>query len=357
MHSFEYLPFPQVKKTPAVVVDSFHPNGLVLSHWREAPTPPELREDTSAGMVLQALKQNWPDLAKYRYVTANHFDIDALVGIWALQNPELALEHEETLRQMAVIGDFRELDLQAPFAEKALKLVCWINAEEKARFYPPFGAEDLEENEVIASIPKFHYFLAQFIEVLQNPELFKSVWEQEVEEVKRGYSQIHSGSTRRIQYPELGLVVVETTEPVHYYALFSHTTGFDIVLSMYSGQRYELECKYTTWVDLESRPVLPRPDLRVLAQLLNEVESSGLTWSADGITDTGPLLRLNGKRLSKAQRYGNPQEREIYSSSISSEELVFRVTQYLQNTFSGVAPRKRWTWEEVKKFNMQNSKL
>ncbi|WP_210485794.1 DUF6687 family protein [Rufibacter aurantiacus] len=357
MNAYTYLPFPQVNSQPAVVVDSFHPNGLVLSHWREAPTPPELREDTSAGMVLRALTQNYPGLQQYRYVTANHFDIDALMGVWALLNPELALAHEETLRQMAIIGDFRELDLAAPYAEEALKLVCWINAEEKARFYPPFGAEDLEENEVIASIPKFHYFLEAFEEVLCNPALFQQVWESEFNVVKEGYAQVYGPTSRIIQNPALGLVVVQTPAPVHYYALFSLTAGYDIVVSCYPENRYEVECKYTTWVDLGSRPTLPRPDLRPLAGMLNSLEKSGLTWMADGITDTGPLMRLQAGKLSKAQRYGNPQEREFYSSTIEQDVFLETVTNYLDNAFSGTTPKKRWTWAEVKAFNSGNNKI
>ncbi|KAA3437154.1 DUF6687 family protein [Rufibacter hautae] len=357
MNAYSYLPFPQVKSQPAVVVDSFHPNGLVLSHWREAPTPPELREDTSAGMVLQALKQNYPALQQYRYVTANHFDIDALVGIWALMHPELALAHEETLRQMALIGDFRELDLAAPFAEDALKLVCWINAEEKARFYPPFGAEDLEENEVVASIPKFHYFLETFRDVLLNPALFQQVWEPEFNRIMDDYAKVYSSASRIIQNQALGLVVVQTLAPLHYYALFSPTAGYDIVISCYPENRYEVECKYTTWVDLESRPTLPRPGLRPLARALNEVETSGLTWVSDGVTDTGPLLRLQGQKLSKAQRYGHPYEREFYSSTIEQDAFLQTVTNYLDSAFLNTITKKRWTWAEVKEWNARNNKI
>jgi len=139
-----YIPFYEVKNRPALIVDSIHPYGLMLSHWRGAPTPTELRDDTSAGSVLNALKVNYPGLAA-ELVTANHFDIDGFVGIWSLLNPEKALEYEPLLRQMALIGDFRELDLRSPAAEKALKLVCWLNAIEKERFYPPFGADELED--------------------------------------------------------------------------------------------------------------------------------------------------------------------------------------------------------------------
>ncbi|QHL87031.1 hypothetical protein GU926_06110 [Nibribacter ruber] len=345
---FRYLPFPELKHTPAVVVDSFHPNGLVLSHWRGAATPVLLREDTSAGMVLQALKQAWPALQNYHYVTANHFDIDALVGVWALLHPDLTLEQEETLRQIAVIGDFRELDLSIAEADTALKVVCWVNAQEKALFYPPFGADALEENEVIASIPKFHYFLEAFTEVLVHPERFKAIWLPEYAQVVQHYQQVREPATSVHPYPELGLVVIDTPVPVHYYALFSLTTGFDLVLSCYAGQRYELECKYTTWVDLATRPTLPRPDLRKLAARLNTLETSGFTWHAPSPTDTGPLLRLENQQLRKAEQYANPTERRMYASSIPLEAFQNSVLAFLRESFAGVSAKQYWTWDEMK---------
>ncbi|MBA9076226.1 DUF6687 family protein [Rufibacter quisquiliarum] len=354
--AYSYLPFPELKKTPAVVVDSFHPNGLVLSHWRGAPVPDELREDTSAGMVLQALKQDWPELKKYHRATANHFDIDALVGVWALLNPVLAGQHEELLRQVAIIGDFRELNLSAPHAEEALQLVCWINAEEKSRFYPPFGAYELEENEVVASIPKFEFFLQAFTEVLLHPQEYRTLWQPEFEQVMQRHAQMHGPETNLTALPALGLVVLETPEPVHYYALFSRTAGFDIVLACYQDQRYEVECKYTTWVDIASRPTLPRPDLRPLARHLNSLETSGRSWAADGPTDTGPLLRLQGQELSKAQRYGNPQERPVYSSSLTPAQMVREVSAFLEEVFREVKPKKYWTWAEVREFNLNSTK-
>ncbi|MFC6999103.1 DUF6687 family protein [Rufibacter roseus] len=352
--AFAYLPFTDIQEYKAVVVDSYHPNGLVLSHWRGSPTPEPLREDTSAGIVLQALKQNWPSLEEFSFVTANHFDVDGFVGVWALLNPELALQHEELLRQMAIIGDFRELNLEAPFAEEALKLVCWLNAEEKTHFYPPFGAGDLEENEITASVPKFHYFLHSFTQVLQQPDKFSAIWEPEFSQVRAGYLQVHGPETRVEKLPELGLVVIQTPEPVHYYALFSVTAGFDVVLSCYSNQRYELECKYTTWVDIASRPTLPRPDMRPLAQHLTTLEVAENQWKTEGPTDTGPLLRIHRQKLSKAQRYAHPYERPIYSSSISPAKLTGEITKYLTTYFSGVAPKQYWSWAEIKGLYKKN---
>ena len=347
----KFLPFTQVKRQPAIVVDSLHPNGLILSHWRGAPTPAGVQGDTSADIVLNALHA--PDLdLNFEYVTANHFDIDGFVGVWALLNSELALTWEPVLRQMALIGDFRELNLDNPAADLALKLVCWINAKEKELFYPPFGAGETEENEVVASVPKFHYFLREFERVLLQPESARAVWEPEYNRVMQDYVRMHSPLTTVEKYPEIGLVCVETPEPVHYYALFSVTGGYDIVLAQYQQNRYELEYKYTTWVDIHSRPTLPRLSLGPLAASLNKDETTpGLAWTAEQITDTGPILRLAGDRLTKMERYANPTERPIFASGIPATDLKNRVVAYFKSAYATIKPEKNWTWENIKSLN------
>lgn len=346
-----FLPFNQVKYQKAIVVDSLHPNGLVLSHWRGAPTPAGLEGDTSADIVLNALHA--PNLnLDIEYVTANHFDIDGFVGVWALLNPELALTYEPVLRQAALIGDFRELDLNKAGADHALKLVCWINAKEKELFYSPFGAGETEANEVIASVPKFRYFLQEFGRVLQQPETEQAVWGPEYRQVIQDYAQVHSPATSVKKYSDIGLVCVQTPEPVHYYALFSVTVGFDIVLAQYQGNRYELEYKYTTWVDIHSRPTLPRLSLAPLVAELNKAETgTSLTWTAENITDTGPILRLAGDKLTRVQRYANPTERPIYASGIAAADFESKVVAYFSKAYKNIMPAKNWTWEKIKALN------
>ncbi len=344
------MPFSEAKTHRALIVDSAHPNGLVLSHWRGAATPAEVRDDTSAAIVLNALRLDLPGL-ELSYVTANHFDIDGFVGVWSLLNPEKALENEELLRQMALIGDFRELDLNHPLAGEALKLVCWLNARERDMFYAPFAADDMEESEAKLCVQKFTYFLREFGRVLQDPDWEKPVWEEEVADVLLGYRDMYKPDTKLERHPGIGLIVVHTHKPLHYYALFSRTIGFDIVLSCYDDNRYELEYKYTTWVDIASRATLPRISLAPLARKLNELEQSGHTWTADGITETGPLLRLDGTGLSRMEAFDNPTSREIHSSSIPVEELKQIVIAFYKEAYAGVQPKRFWTWEEVKELN------
>jgi len=344
-----FVPFSQLRRQPTIVVDSTGLGAaLTLAHWRGAATPPALRDDTSAGSCLRALHAPaTPGLAA-QAVTANHFDIDGFIGVWALLHPGLALAHEELLRLTATLGDFREIDWQHPLADHALQLACWLNAEEKNRFYEPFGAPARRRREDEASAEKFAWFLPRFADILQHPEVGRAAWEPEYTRVRQAVATLQETHTQRTVYAEIGLVVIRTPQPVPYYALFGPTAGFDWVLSLYDGQRYELEGKYTTWIDLESRPTLPRLPLAPLAARLNELESSPYRWGADPLTDTGPLLRLAGRPLPKAERYADPDGRPIYASSLAASQVEQEVVAFLRQGYAGVHPKKYWTWAEVR---------
>jgi hypothetical protein len=350
MQKRTYIPFSEVKNYKAIVVDCAHANGFILSHWKGAQTPESVRDDTSAAMVLNALRLKLPEL-DLPYVTANHFDIDSFVGVWALLNPELALENEELLRQVAYIGDFRELDLNHPLAGEALKLICWINAKEQELFYRPFETDEMEEKETEQCTAKFKYFLREFGRVLKDPEWEKGSWEDEVASVLLGYRDMYKPDTKLARYPELGLIIIDTPHPLHYYSLFSRTKGFDIVLTCYDQNIYELEYKYTTWVDIASRPTLPRINLASLAEQLNDLEESGYFWTHDSITETGPILRLNRDKLTRSESYANPTEREIFTSSIAPAEFKRIVVDFYHKAYQSITPKYYWTWKEIKELN------
>jgi hypothetical protein len=347
-----FVPFAQLRRQPTIVVDSTGLGAaLTLAHWRGAATPAALRDDTSAGSCLRALHAPATPGLEARAVTANHFDIDGFIGVWALLHPALALATEELLRLTATLGDFREIDWQHPLADHALRLACWLNAEEKARFYEPFGAPARRRREDEASAEKFAWFLPRFAELVQNPEAGRAAWGPEYERVRQAVAALNGPLTQRPAYPAIGLAVVRTPAPVLYYALFGPTAGLDWVLSLYDGQRYELECKYTTWVDLDSRPTLPRLALAPLAARLNELEKSNYRWVADQLTDTGPLLRLAGRPLTKAERYADPDGRPIYASSLAPSVVEAEVVAFLQKGYAGLQPKKYWTWAEVRSAN------
>jgi hypothetical protein len=338
-----FIPFHTLNDREAIIVDGAHSSGLILSHWKGQNKLEEIADDTSGAVVLNAIEKKIPGINN-ELITATHFDIDGLVGVWSLFEPELALQHEAILKAVARIGDFRELDLSRAEDDTALKIVCWIDAEERNRFYVPFG----EEYEIKACQEKFEWFLPNFTAVVKDPDQFKNVWERDYLRIKKDYATIHGVNSKISQEKNIGLTIIHTPEPVSYYALFSATHGTDIVLSMYSQNRYELEYKYTTWVDIVSRPTLPRISMQPLCNQLNKMETSGKKWFCDSITDTGTLLRIENSGLSKAERFAHPTEREIFSSSIAPEIFEKTVVDFFESAYKNIRPKKFWSWQEVR---------
>ncbi|MFA0961494.1 DUF6687 family protein [Roseivirga sp. BDSF3-8] len=348
--SKRFIPFYDIRKYDRVlVVDSYHPAAFTLSHWRGAPIHPGIHDDTSTGIVLNALKAGIPQL-DYPHITNNHFDIDGFLGVWALFNPSLALQYEEVLRQMARLGDFRELYPAAPQADISLKLVCWINTVEKRKFYGPFEAPEHQDKEAILCVPKYTYFLQHFRDVLLNTEHYISDYHQEYQRVIADMQMIRSQSSNCSDYPELGLRIVQTPQPIHYYALFHESIPYSIIVSIYDEGRYELEYKYITWVDT-GRNTYPRLKLSPLAQRLSCLEPHGKTWRADSIFDTGPILRVNAGKLSKAQRFDHPYRRVIAPSDIPKDVFIKEVTGYFSRYLSGLPKKDLWTWKEMREIN------
>ncbi len=341
----QFISFSKMDASKSIIVDALHPKALVLSHWKGANQHTEIAADTSGEIVLNALQANFSGLES-QYVSANHFDIDGFVGVFALLHPKLAKKYDPVLREMALIGDFREYKPEDTNSEYALKLCCWMNKVESEKFYRPFG----EKEEMKLCVQKFDYFLETFPEVLQKPEKFKSDWEEEISRVVSDVKLLKTKGKREI-HKALMLLVQEVPQPIHYYAAFSDSYGTDMVLSLLEDNRYELECKYTTWIDIASRPTLPRVNLKPLAESLNRIEKSNYHWSVDKITDTGPILRLEAENLSKADRFDQPYRRDIYSSSISKETFKAKVLGYLTAAYQSVEPKRFWTWEEMRAFN------
>jgi hypothetical protein len=430
LHSPKFWrPFTNSPMENTAVLDCTHATAFQLTHHlkdkkRRLLTNLALRGDSSTDAVLNALLQRDERFSHCTHVTSNHFDVDSFLSVWTALNPTQALAHERLLREAAKIGDFRELTLNELWQYEALRVVCWLNSVERELFYKPFestisASEGEEEGD-----GKFKHFLETFEEVLCNPHtpLVQQQSAEEYDRVVREYGQIHgitgdsghsgnsgsggSGDSRISDYSgnngdsgdsnsgdsgdssvqreeALGLVLVRTLHPGHYYSLFSATHGADVVLACYSGNRFELELKYTTYVDINSRPSLPRVDLHPLSARLNALEAQyhatvtnnvadqdKYRWCCDSITDSGPLMRLEtgapGAKLTKAQRYGHPYERPIYTSLIPSTLVVNTVLSFFKHAYgvygspaptsptSHAAPvqaKRDWGWSELHEFN------
>jgi hypothetical protein len=213
---------------------------------------------------------------------------------------------------------------------------------------------------------KFDFFLKAFECALLDTEngQYEKDYIQEYTTVLNGYN-ILNFHTNPTKYPNIGLVTVVTPDPLHYYSLFSITLGYDIIAACYSKNRYEVEIKYSTTVDLISRKTLPRVDMHTLAKYLNTLEdelsmkkteeNSFYRWCANSLTDSGPQLRLDdvSNKAKKVDRYASPFEREIFSSQIPTKDFLEIVVSYFTHAYQaeGAILKKDWTWPEYHDFN------
>lgn len=368
-----FVPFARACASPATVlcVDCTHPQARSLTHHRGGNAPSELCGDTSTAIVLAGVAAQHVFLTQALEVCANHFDADGLGAVFAAAYPEEALRRRALLDACASLGDFRALDLSSAHGRAALHWNVWVNSAERALFWRPFDVGAAAEAHDSAS--KYAHFLPRCAAALDAAEAAaKGVagadavlradapaeYDAELARVLADAAALAAhGSVERRR--DLGLAIVSAPHPLHYYALMSESaaSGLDVVLSIAPGQRYELEQRYTGFVNLTTRRVLPRVSLQPLARALTQAEAAAGgtgTWVAETFTEAGPLLRLqppDAARLSKADRYSHPYERNIARSAIPERAFVAAAVSFLEHGLAGVEPRERWSWEALHEHN------
>eukprot|EP01025_Chloroclados_australasicus_P065260 TRINITY_DN8897_c0_g1_i1.p1 TRINITY_DN8897_c0_g1~~TRINITY_DN8897_c0_g1_i1.p1 ORF type:complete len:471 (+),score=30.83 TRINITY_DN8897_c0_g1_i1:2-1414(+) len=360
-----------------IVTDCTHPAAITLTHHKGSNNLENVEPaDSSTSLVINAIKSDNQFMKnQVKFVTCNHFDIDAVLSIWAVINQKEAAKWEPVLKHAARIGDFREVALSTTTdyqlvpefkqdgissseqVQLALKLCCWLNTLEKGLFSAPYeGVGDDDE--------KFAYFLPKIQEFLCSPEKQSQDGLTEYDQVVNDYRELESLPNAIETGDDISLAIVRTPRQMHYYSIFSFTVGYDYVLTIYPGRKYELESKYTQYINLYSRPTLPRLNLVPLAAKLNLMEKQNeigqsqqnILWDVSRFVDPGPLLRLDdsGKMLSKKERYGHPFDRHVYTSSIQEEDFVNMVVSYLRFGYQGLQAKVGgWSWRKLQQINKQ----
>lgn len=286
-----YVPYDQLGGRPSVIVDGSPAEGtvLTLSHWPGTPCPPGLEADLSAEMAFL-----WLD-AKDSSVTAdavsnNHFDQDGLVSVFALSQPAAANERRELLIDLAAAGDFGTFRHRT--AARASMAIAGYTAAGGSSPGDPY-----EE------------MLARVAELVDRPEVYRELWEEEDAELTTSEEAIRSGAVTIEEREDIDLAVVTVgaaaphlsgghrfahirrTGP-HPMAVFNATDRFAV--ATINGDSYGLEYRYETWVQYRSRPPRQRRDLTALAAELNERDPTG-DWKFEGVGALTPrLLRQAG---------------------------------------------------------------
>ena len=190
-----------------------------------------------------------------------------------------------------------------------------MNTVEREMFTRPFEGDEAEE-----SAKKYEHFLPRIAGVLAHldgtptppPRRRCPSGTPERNRVLAGLAALRDATIER--WDGLGACAIEARAPV----LLRPTRRRSRrrrhrgeVTPPRGGWAHEVELRYATFVEYQSRPTMPRFDLAPLAKKLNAIDdrlAAEQRWEVAGITDTGPLLRVNdgARRLTKAERYGSP---------------------------------------------------
>ena len=311
-----YVPFgPELEGVPNVIVDGLANAAtvLALSHWPRSATPDVLKADTSAEIVFNYLRS--PDAEALRgdaeAVSSNQFDIDGLMGLWAMLHPEEALEHAELVVAIAECGDFERWT-----GEHAAKAVCALHGLESMESSPLHHGLVAIVDPVERTAYLYNELLSFVPALLRDIDALEGYWHDEYERIVTGRRLFAQGGVEMKEMPELDMAVFTLPEDVHPNAVNERTQCSRVVL-VNEEFRYLVRYRYESWVEYQSREFPPRIDLGPFADFLQTFEGNPGYWKADDVASMVPLLRLQD------------EDEDVAPSSITPGLFVKLLAQFL----------------------------
>lgn len=297
------MPYPKLGARPNIIVDG-PPQAatvLTLSHWPNNDTPAGLRRDTSTAIAFAYL--DTPALHRSGVVVSNsHFDEDGLFSMFALADPACAMRHRDLLVDASRAGDFGVFE-HRDAARLAFTIEAFADRE-----VSPLPQEVFAVCEQRRTARLYPAMLEHLPGILDDLGGHARWWREQDDHLEQSLAWLAAGVVEIEERPEFDLALVrlpldlpESTArrylkaeraPVHPFAIHQHT-GCNRLLRI-QGQRYELQYRYESWVQVQSRRPALRVDLEGLARLLNEQESAPGTWCAEAVMEVAPRLYLDG---------------------------------------------------------------
>lgn len=281
-----FLEYGLASSQPNVVVDGSPNDGtvLLLTHWPGSPQPDGMAADLSAQMAFRYVRSGADPGADI--VTNNHFDQDGLVSMLAFVDPASALAHEDLLIDVAAAGDF------ATYRFRSAARACMAIATYAGRLSGPYEEQCAE---------LYDSLLPLVLPMALDPSPWRDLWSDEDAHLTASESALAAGDVTIEEIAELDLAVVCATGAsgrasrfasndhtgVHPMAVHNATTCIRAI--EVRGRTYTYTDRYETWVQYRSRALLPRRDLRPLADELTSRDAGG-AWTATAPGSLTPQL-------------------------------------------------------------------
>ncbi len=296
----KFTPYAAARTLRNIVVDGppLPSTVLSLSHWPNNQSPPEVRRDTSTATVFAYL--DTPHLHQdVAWATSNHFDEDGLFSMYAVTEPERALDDRELLIAASFAGDFGVVT-----NPEGARLCFAVEALTDPEVSPLLAEVFAEPDRVSALYTALLESLPPLLRDLRTGwPRYGDLWALQDEHLTASRALLADGVVTLVESPALDLAVVripsylrrrtvrrylvDESAAVHPFAINSATRCSRIL--RVQGNHYEFEYRYESWVQLATRRVALRVRLEGLATRLNELEG-GPGWVAEDPTGTAPRL-------------------------------------------------------------------
>lgn len=269
-----FVPYAELVHLPHVICDGTTRRStvLTLSHWPDSGTPPELMADLSAEITLKYL-QSPEHHVDVDAVSNDHFDLDGFMSVWAMVHPEAALADPSLVVEVARAGDFAcTTDRRA--ARIAFALGSFRRDGEKPT-------------------ERFHELLPRFGDLAEHIEDHIDLWRDEDDQLEATEAALADGTISIDENVELDLAIVSIDpsvslwgehrfsilgrSPCHPIPLHNRTERFRILYRQ--GDWVGLVNRFESWVQYQSRRVLPRVDLTTLAAELSAIDDHEWTYA------------------------------------------------------------------------------
>lgn len=301
----QFVAFDKLDDLPHVVVDSgpTASTELVLSHWPGVDTPVSLKADLSAGIVMNYLKSDYPQL-NLSVVSTSHFDMDGLVSVYAMINPEQVMQDWHLWLNLASAGDFRHSQLADA---RKLVAVCeaWATPDRS-----PLGEKAFQQPIDRITEMLFQDLLPQLDDICRNLQTHKVFWEESETAYANTWKMVNDGliTVENDNDHELSIIrlsdsLIEQLSHQHQMQYFGlnayviHEIAQHFTVFLCLGSHYQIVQRYETWVQYCSRPIYLRRDFAALVELLNEME--GNKWHYDGVWKLAPMMCLTSPQGSQ----------------------------------------------------------
>jgi len=301
--AYRYVPVGGAPVGPHVMVDGAPRPDTVctLSHWPGAPTPHELWDDLSAGIVLRARARPGCLPPGVEVATVDHFDADGVIALGFLCVDGLADTHGRLLSEAARVGDFGVVTDRGA-ALVAFALAALADGRRAAGGPAATAGLDVMGRCAQAATEALRILPA----LADRPDDHEGLWGAEAAAFDASRAALAEGWARIEEHPELDLAVVtvDVDHPgaaaaawggarLHRAAVHSATPHLRV--ATLAGPAFEVRYRYESWVRLVSRRPRPRVDLTDVAAELTGLERGGTRWVFDGAgAVTGALHPADG---------------------------------------------------------------